>query len=826
MGDIKYETMDLFDEQQYEKEMEEFEDYEDYKDIVIEVDEKILKFISSFKIGSFLSLDVLVSLADKYECPRDGKVFYSNRLYGEHIVKHTPNPENDEELNEYDNHDPKNYEDFNENEKDEEMSVEENGYDDSDEDYHPDDTESFEDDLKPIECKEEASTDNKLALPFKCEICDETFLKQSWLVRHCFSHAQMNEEEYACFHCTNVYRGKFAKSSYKKHIDRLITAEEERACDTCGHMAKTKEFLEVHMQVKHLGLKRFKCEIDGCVKEFSLNKYLIKHRRIHDTSTSYQCNECEFSTNLSKNLQRHIARQHLDKQTLDLNCDECGYAAPNKDRLQTHKRNHHSGQLHECTQCDKKYRDRGKYLLHIKRDHQGVRYKCESCDQEFTHKHTLVTHIKRMHEGLKLKCEKCDHEATSRRALRWHILKTHEKNPFSCDICPFVGSNYPFLYSHKNKIHFGVRYHCDLCEHVSYNETLLKHHMKENHPDQEPNVFEHQKTTFNVEDYPRCQPCNKLFQTRKRYLNHNTLKHGESGSQMSEDTSTIKKKPAKRKQVNCPTCGKKLTTERRLERHMVLHHPSLLQCTKCDESFTDKRLFIEHKNVHRKYKDSLTACEVCSKEMRSKSLAKHIKIFHSEVAPEKKEFFTCPNCQMKCNSEERLERHMYLNHSSVMQCSDCGKSFTDKKVFINHQKWHRYDTPTACEVCGKELKRSSLLKHMQMHHSEQRPAKNNFCDICGKSFYVKATLVIHMKKHNNQKDIFCTFDGCNMAFYTTGHMKDHTRVHTGQAIRQCATCLKEFKSMSAYRYHIKRIHPVIDNADMLSSASPSIAGSL
>jgi len=799
MGDIKYELEMDEDDQDFGK--QQLEEYEDFRDIVIEVDEKILKFISSFKIGSYLSLEVLVGLADKYECQRCGALFYSKMLFEEHRDSHTPDPANGKEFLSI------------EENAEEEMSDDDDigsNKTDSDEDYQPDDFEEAETfNFELFDYKEEPNED-KLPMPFKCENCNKSFLRQSWLARHCFSHPEFNQEEYSCFHCKNVYRGKHAKSSYKKHIDRLITRE-ERVCNDCGHMAKTIEFLEIHKQVKHFGLKRFKCDIESCDKEFSLNKYLIKHRRTHNTSITYQCDECDFKTHLKKNLQRHTMRQHVDRLTLNLNCDgdECDYVAPNKDRLQTHKRNHHSGTLHECSDCDKKYRDRGKYLLHIRRDHEGVRYKCENCDQEFTHKHTLVTHIKRMHEGLKLKCDRCDHEATSQRAIRWHILKVHEKNPFSCDVCTFVGSNYPFLYSHKNKIHNGVRYHCDLCEHVSYNETLMKHHMKQNHPDQEPIVYEHQKTTFNVEDYPRCEPCNKLFQTRKRYINHNTLKHSDKAIQINED-GVSKIKPMRKKQVkkeNCPTCDKSFTSERRVERHMVIHHSTLLQCTKCEESFTDKRLFISHKNVHRQ--DIVTSCEECGKEMRSKSLPKHIKMFHREMSPEKKEYFTCTKCPKRLNSEITLERHVYLNHSDILQCSTCGKSFTDKKVFINHQKWHRYDTPTACDVCGKELKRSSLLKHMQMHHSDERPSKNNFCDICGKSFFVKATLVIHMKKHNNQKDIFCTFDGCNMAFYTTSHMKDHTRVHTGQAIRQCATCSKDFKSMSAYRYHVRRIHPVV-----------------
>ena len=118
---------------------------------------------------------------------------------------------------------------------------------------------------------------------------------------HGFSHPKLNKDEYPCFHCDNFYGGKFAKISYRKHIDRLITRE-ERICKTCGHMARTVEYLEIHEQVQHLGLKRFKCEGEDCHKEFSKNKYLVMHKKTHDTSNSFPCLKCNFSSHLKKNL--------------------------------------------------------------------------------------------------------------------------------------------------------------------------------------------------------------------------------------------------------------------------------------------------------------------------------------------------------------------------------------------------------------------------------------------------------------------------------------------------------------------------------------------
>ena len=98
MGDIKYELFDDgYDDHSYGKQRMEAA-YEEYRDLAIEVDEKILKIITSFKIGSFLSLEVLVDFADKYECHTSscGALFYSRSLFEEHKASHGSGTDNKE----------------------------------------------------------------------------------------------------------------------------------------------------------------------------------------------------------------------------------------------------------------------------------------------------------------------------------------------------------------------------------------------------------------------------------------------------------------------------------------------------------------------------------------------------------------------------------------------------------------------------------------------------------------------------------------------------------------------------------------------------------
>ena len=169
MRDIKYEVNDdgEDDDLGYGRRMEE---YEEYRDIVIEVDEKILIFISSFKIGSYLSLEVSVGLADKYICMKcgGGGLFYSKSLFEEHKASHSSDPINGKEL-------LQEAEQIN----GKKLTIEGNALDfdnfdsGSVDDHQLDDINIAIDEFKE---DEDALIEPKTEQEHKCEPCDETFV--------------------------------------------------------------------------------------------------------------------------------------------------------------------------------------------------------------------------------------------------------------------------------------------------------------------------------------------------------------------------------------------------------------------------------------------------------------------------------------------------------------------------------------------------------------------------------------------------------------------------------------------------------------------------
>jgi uncharacterized Zn-finger protein len=98
-------------------------------------------------------------------------------------------------------------------------------------------------------------------------------------------------------------------------------------------------------------------------------------------------------------------------------------------------------------------------------------------------------------------------------------------------------------------------------------------------------------------------------------------------------------------------------------------------------------------------------------------------------------------------------------------------------------------TMTSCPICGKELKQSSLRKHIKRIHQK---AKYFFCDLCGRGYLKKWHLSSHILKHipkefrekNSEKPLWpCK---CGEIFNSEYNLYHHKRlVHNKENMRTC-----------------------------------------
>ncbi|KAK7082994.1 hypothetical protein SK128_023851 [Halocaridina rubra] len=164
---------------------------------------------------------------------------------------------------------------------------------------------------------------------FKCPYCNYSGTTSARLKQHMRSHT--GERPFACRFCpyTTAYSNNLTYHT-RKH-----TGERPFACTLCGFRSAQKSNLNTHMTKKH---KVMKSSWSGTTQ----------HRKSGLPGKQHKCSFCNYTTNKTTNLMRHV---HTHTGEKPYACPLCPFRATQENNIKSHVRTHTGEKPYVCHLC-------------------------------------------------------------------------------------------------------------------------------------------------------------------------------------------------------------------------------------------------------------------------------------------------------------------------------------------------------------------------------------------------------------------------------------------------------------------------------------------
>ncbi|CAG4933248.1 unnamed protein product [Parnassius apollo] len=109
---------------------------------------------------------------------------------------------------------------------------------------------------------------------------------------------------------------------------------------------------------------------------------------------------------------------------------------------------------------------------------------------------------------------------------------------------------------------------------------------------------------------------------------------------------------------------------------------------------------------------------------------------------------TTPSETGNLNYIEKKTKSNSICEELEYQCSVCGRFCASNSILITHMRTHTNDKSYHCQFCDKKYKeKRSLKRHIDSCHHPKNRSRNFICESCGKAFFSKNDVKIHLRTH-------------------------------------------------------------------------------
>ncbi|XP_053605284.1 uncharacterized protein LOC128672272 [Plodia interpunctella] len=270
---------------------------------------------------------------------------------------------------------------------------------------------------------------------------------------------------------------------------------------------------------------------------------------------------------------------------------------------------------------------------------------------------------------------------------------------------------------------------------------------------------------------------------------------------------------AKGRLSTCTQCGAKFPTPKDLRAHKSLAH-ALPTCSSTKTSYS-RMVTARTIKKEEKIDDPLPSSTVLAALDSKKSIATTILQVYdvmNEAKPKiealvkqetkrRRKDYVCPTCKEDQITDAAFHAHLKIH---PLECLTCGKCFFRRANLALHMKTHLGIKNYKCTVCGKRfLTRQKLSEHHNAH-TGRAPVK---CTVCSDSFRRYSNMVQHRDRHHFQKkakvrDYVCR---CGAIFHSKAKLQWHAETHEERP-KACLYCSDKFVHAASLTRHVRRSH--------------------
>ncbi|KAM3956282.1 LOW QUALITY PROTEIN: uncharacterized protein ACR2FA_009731 [Aphomia sociella] len=302
-----------------------------------------------------------------------------------------------------------------------------------------------------------------------------------------------------------------------------------------------------------------------------------------------------------------------------------------------------------------------------------------------------------------------------------------------------------------------------------------------------------------------AQPCDLI--ARESWVSDGSeVDANEKNDSLEEELQYSKKL------YSCSSCGSKFSSPKELRAHKALAH-ALPTCSAAKTTYsrmvTARIIKKEEKTddtitannlLTLNSKESITTTILQVYDVMNESKPKIEGLIKQETKRRRKDY-VCPTCKVDQLNDAAFHAHLKIH---PLECLTCGKCFFKRANLALHMKTHLGIKNYKCEVCEKRfLTRQKLSEHHNVH-TGRAPVK---CTLCDDTFRRYSNMVQHRDRHHFQKkakvrDFVCQ---CGAVFHSLAKLLWHKETHQDRP-KACLYCSDKFVHAASLTRHVRRSH--------------------